>query len=252
MDSRHKLFRALQIVVCSALLLLSLGMPNEAEAFGTGARGPDVYAVQGMLKSLGYYAGAIDGIYGGQMAQGVRAFQSRYGLTVTGAVDAKTLQSILWAYGELKIPRSTAQNQPAEPAPSPPQDQTGLAQEEQEMLALVNAERTKAGLQPLAVDLTLAQAAEAKSQDMIDRQYFAHESPTYGSPFEMMSRFGVSYRSAAENIACNQTVAAAHTALMNSSGHRANILNAQYTHIGIGIVNGGQCGKMFTQMFISK
>ncbi len=234
--------------------MLALSMPMQAQAFGSGAKGPDVYAAQGMLKSLGYYSGGIDGIYGRQMVSGVRAFQARYGLTVTGAIDAKTLQAILWAYGELKLPRSTGQQTPAVPSPPPssPRYETGIGQDERQMLELVNAERAKAGLQPFILDSSLSQAAEAKSQDMIDQQYFAHESPTYGSPFEMMTRFGISYRSAGENIACNQTVAAAHEALMNSSGHRANILSAQYTHIGIGIVSGGQCGKMFTQMFISK
>ncbi|MBY6277600.1 CAP domain-containing protein, partial [Symbiobacterium thermophilum] len=68
----------------------------------------------------------------------------------------------------------------------------------------------------------------------------------------MMKAYGVSYRTAGENIAGNQSVQAAHTALMNSSGHRANILNASYTHVGIGIVEGGPYGMMFTQMFVGR
>ncbi|MCC2683762.1 MAG: YkwD family protein [Paenibacillaceae bacterium] len=118
------------------------------------------------------------------------------------------------------------------------------------MVDLVNAARKDAGLAPLSVNLELARTARLKSQDMVDKNYFSHDSPTYGSPFDMMSEFGIQFTAAGENIACNQTVTAAHQALMNSQGHRANILSKEYTQIGIGIVNGGQCGKMFTQQFI--
>lgn len=239
--------RFLPLILCLTVMLAML--PSEADAFGVGAKGPDVYAVQGMLKSLGYYAGPIDGLYGKVTASGVRQFQKKYGLPQTGAVDGKTLQSILWAYGELKIPREST---PApQPTPVPP-DQTGLEAEEQQMLELINAERVKAGLKPLAVDLPLARVAEIKSRDMVDNNYFSHESPTYGSPFEMMDQFGIRYRSAGENIACNRSVEAAHKALMESKGHRENILGSQFTHIGIGIVDGGPCGMMFTQQFIGK
>lgn len=136
-----------------------------------------------------------------------------------------------------------------------PQTQTtsaGLTAAEQQMLNLVNQERAKAGLNPLQADAQLTKLARMKSQDMINKGYFSHNSPTYGSPFDMMKAYGVSYRTAGENIAGNQSVQAAHTALMNSSGHRANILNANYTHVGIGIVEGGPYGMMFTQMFVGR
>src|SRR5690606_24855176 len=139
------------------------------------------------------------------------------------------------------------------PTPTPvPGEETELTAEEKQMLDLVNAARQQAGLQPLAADPELVKLARLKSRDMIENNYFSHDSPVYGSPFDMMKQFGISYRSAGENIACNQSVQAAHEALMNSPGHRANILNASFTHIGIGIVDGGPCGKMFTQMFIGK
>ncbi len=119
------------------------------------------------------------------------------------------------------------------------------------MVNLVNNERAKAGLQPLAVDAKLSQMARVKSKDMADNNYFSHTSPTYGSPFDMMKKFGISYRTAGENIALNSSVEKAHTALMNSEGHRANILNPKFTHIGIGIVSKG--GSLyFTQEFIGK
>ncbi len=230
------------------LLFMSISISSNASAFGVGSKGPDVFAVQGMLKSLGYFSGNIDGIYGPVTASGVRLFQKKYGLPVTGAVDGKTLQSILWAYGELKIPKQKT-------PPSPPSKQPqipGLSAEEQQMVNLVNGERQKRGLASLKVDLELARVARFKSQDMVSNNYFSHQSPTYGSPFEMMRKFGLSFTAAAENIACNQSVSTAHQALMNSQGHRDNILNSDYTYIGIGIVNGGACGKMFTQQFIRK
>jgi uncharacterized YkwD family protein len=117
------------------------------------------------------------------------------------------------------------------------------------MFKLVNQERTRAGLSPLTIDYQLVKLARLKSQDMVDKGYFGHDSPTYGSPFDMMSRAGVKYRYAGENLAGASTVEAAHRALMNSSGHRANILNPKFTRIGIGVVSGGPYGKMFTQMF---
>lgn len=127
-----------------------------------------------------------------------------------------------------------------------------LTADEQQMVDLVNKARGENNLPALEVDMAVVKVARVKAQDMIDNKYFSHTSPTYGSPFDMMKSFSIHYTLAGENIAGNQTVAAAHDALMNSPGHRANILKTDYTHIGIGIVDGGPYGKMFTQMFISK
>jgi uncharacterized YkwD family protein len=242
----RKNFKPFAVLLICLTMLLSFS--TSAFAFGLGAKGPDVYAVQGMLKSMGYYTGPITGYYGSQTATGVKAFQKKYGLPVTGAVDNRTLQSILWAYANLKIPKTPTPT----PAPAPQPSVSASSAEEQQMLSLVNKARQAAGLSPLAVDPALANTARLKSKDMVQNNYFSHQSPTYGSPFDMMKQFGISYRTAGENIACNQSVQAAHEALMNSPGHRANILSKDYTHIGIGIVNGGSCGKMFTQQFISK
>ncbi|MBS2969476.1 LysM peptidoglycan-binding domain-containing protein [Metabacillus sp. KIGAM252] len=124
------------------------------------------------------------------------------------------------------------------------------ASTEAEVVSLVNKERAKAGLKPLAVDWELARVAKYKSQDMHDRHYFDHNSPTFGTPFNMMKTFGIKYKTAGENIAQGQTSAqAVMTAWMNSSGHRANILNSSYTHIGVGYVKDG---NYWTQAFISK
>ena len=121
---------------------------------------------------------------------------------------------------------------------------------EQEVIRLVNEIRKQNGLKALTYDWELARVARYKSQDMKDNKYFSHTSPFYGSPFQMIKNFGISYRSAGENIAKGYaTPQAVVNGWMNSSGHRANILNAAYTHIGVGYVSGGH---YWTQMFISK
>lgn len=121
---------------------------------------------------------------------------------------------------------------------------------ENEVLNLVNIERQKAGLSALKMDEALRSVAKKKSEDMRINKYFSHTSPTYGSPFDMMKKFGINYTMAGENIAMGQrTPQEVVTAWMNSSGHRANILKAEYTHIGVGY---DANGNYWTQMFIRK
>lgn len=123
----------------------------------------------------------------------------------------------------------------------------------QQVMDLTNQERAKYGVPPLQWDWQVARVARYKSKDMRDKNYFSHTSPTYGSPFQMMKDFGVSYRSAGENIAAGQsTPEEVVRAWMNSEGHRKNILNEGYTRIGVGYVSGGSYGHYWTQMFISK
>ncbi len=124
---------------------------------------------------------------------------------------------------------------------------TNLSYEEQ-VVALVNKERAANGLRPLTLSSKLSDVARAKSEDMRKNNYFAHQSPTYGSPFDMMKAFGISYRTAGENIAKGyRTPEAVVEGWMNSPGHRANILNASFTTIGVGYVADG---NYWTQMFI--
>ena len=121
---------------------------------------------------------------------------------------------------------------------------------EKEVIRLVNEIRVQNGLRELTYDWELCRVARYKSQDMRDNRYFSHTSPTYGSPFQMMKSFGITYRTAGENIAKGQaTPQAVVNAWMNSSGHRANILNSSFTHIGVGYVADG---RYWTQMFIGK
>ena len=129
-----------------------------------------------------------------------------------------------------------------------PQVSQAVRAYEQEVVRLVNAQRAQNGLKPLAENWELSRVARYKSADMAGKRYFSHESPTYGSPYQMMRNFGISFRSAGENIAYGQrTPAAVVGAWMNSSGHRANILNSSYTHIGVGY---HEAGNYWTQMFI--
>lgn len=131
-----------------------------------------------------------------------------------------------------------------------PSVDTSVTAYEQEVIRLVNKIRTENGLKPLAYDWELGRVARYKSQDMKDNRYFSHTSPVYGSSFEMIKNFGISFRSAGENIARGYTTPqAVVNGWMNSSGHRANILNANYTRIGVGYVADG---NYWTQMFISK
>ncbi|WMJ85234.1 SafA/ExsA family spore coat assembly protein [Oscillospiraceae bacterium MB24-C1] len=119
---------------------------------------------------------------------------------------------------------------------------------ETEVVRLVNIERAKNGLKPLTMNWELSRVARYKSQDMHDKGYFSHTSPTYGSPFNMMTNFGISYRAAGENIAMGySTPQAVVTGWMNSPGHRANILKSSFTQIGVGYV---PSGNYWTQMFI--
>ncbi|NAO99153.1 hypothetical protein FRY77_24525 [Halomonas sp. MG34] len=135
--------------------------------------------------------------------------------------------------------QTTEQNQSSE-----------LSQFEQEVVELTNQERAKQGLSPLKIDTELSKVAREKSRDMASNGYFAHNSPSYGSPFDMMKQFGISYSTAGENIAKGQrTPEEVVNAWMNSEGHRANIMNANFTHIGVGYV---EQGNHWTQQFIGK
>lgn len=120
---------------------------------------------------------------------------------------------------------------------------------ENEVVTLVNEIRAKNGLKQLKHDWELSRVARFKSQDMRENGYFSHTSPIFGSPFDMIKNFGISYRSAGENIAKGQnTPQKVVNAWMNSAGHRANILNSGYTKIGVGY---DKVGHYWTQMFIS-
>ena len=129
----------------------------------------------------------------------------------------------------------------------------GFSKEQVEVLNLVNKERKANGLKPLTLNKELSNVANIKSRDMIEKGYFDHTSPTYGSPFDMMKTFNISYKAAGENIAMGQkTPSEVMNSWMNSSGHRANILNSTYTELGVGIQKDSNGTIYWTQMFIGR
>jgi uncharacterized protein YkwD len=138
---------------------------------------------------------------------------------------------------------------PSTPSPTTTPATTGLSADESLMLSLVNQERVKAGLPQYSVDMGLVNLARQKSQDMVQNNYFNHTSPTYGSAYDMEKKAGVTARvMGAENIAKAATTERAHQLLMNSSGHKANILNPLHDTIGVGIAKTSS-GVTVTQLF---
>jgi uncharacterized YkwD family protein/spore coat assembly protein SafA len=122
---------------------------------------------------------------------------------------------------------------------------------ENEVIRLTNIERSKNGLPALTQNWELSRVARYKSADMANKGYFAHQSPTYGSPFTMMQNFGIKFSAAGENIAYGQrTPQEVVTAWMNSPGHRANILSRSYSQIGVGFARNSSGTAYWTQMFI--
>ena len=133
----------------------------------------------------------------------------------------------------------------------PDQATTAEMTQAEAVLKLVNQERQKAGVPALTLSNELTSIANTKAKDMADKNYFSHDSPTYGSPFDMLNHFGVSFSYAGENIAAGQkTAEEVMNGWMNSSGHKANILNKNYTQLGVGYTQGGQYGTEWVQLFI--
>lgn len=277
------------VIILSLLMLITVPATSFANTTNSntiiakyGDYNSTVKIIEGMLAKLGYNVGAVSNWYNTTTKHAVMNFQQDNKLTVTGAVDKTTYDLLAQKTGSTsqtpatKAEETTQQPKQVTPTTDPNQNtpvnetkQTsapvqsspisatqpvpGLTADEQAMFDRVNQERTKAGLQPLKIDMNLVKTARMKSKDMIDNNYFAHQSPTYGSPFALMRNHGgVSYGYLGENLAAGKTVEIAMTNLMNSPTHRDNILNTNFTHIGIGIVNGGTWSKMYTQHFGGK
>jgi uncharacterized membrane protein required for colicin V production len=122
---------------------------------------------------------------------------------------------------------------------------------EQEMLNLINRERTSRGLPPLELDPRLVSIARQHSEEMFRLKYFGHQSPVAGSPFDRLAAAKIAYARAGENLAYAYSVAVAHRGLMDSAGHRENILRPEFSRVGVGVVSAGPYGRMFTQLFIA-
>lgn len=175
-----------------------------------------------------------------------------------GTVSANTRRNTAWGkeYQQTKAentnaPVASTHRTLATVAP-PNNTIDALTADEHMMIDLVNKERVAVGLQPLEVDKRIVETAREKARDMIANNYFDHQSARLGSPFNQIQAAGIQYVYAGENLAGSTTTERAHEALMNSPTHRSNILFDQYTHIGVGVIEGGKYGKMFVQHFIMK
>lgn len=122
---------------------------------------------------------------------------------------------------------------------------------ERQLVALVNEERVAAGLAPLELDPRLVPVARGHATEMLRLRYFSHVSDVTGTPFDRLSAAGIRYTRAGENLAYARSVATAHRGLMDSPGHRENILRPEFTRIGIGVISAGPYGRMFTQLFLA-
>jgi len=180
-------------------------------------------------------------------------------------------QTIDWSFlNKLSTPSATAQNEAkaventqvntkseiTQPTASVLKDTTSNttasnSNYEQKVVELVNVERQKNGLAALALDSSVSNVARTKSKDMAANNYFAHQSPTYGSAGDMLKQSGINWSAWGENIASGQrTPEAVVTAWMNSEGHRANILSSNFTKIGVGYTTNSNGTPYWTQMFI--
>lgn len=247
--------RKLSSILLAAALMVSLSAP----AFAANCQTPVVRSacLSDALSQiiLQYGCGASNG--GGQTAQLdlnalLNQLLKQYGVAVPATPQETPTEQEQPAETETPAPpaqpeQPTQPETPAQPEQPAQQEPIGVSAYEREVIRLVNAERAKYGLAALTEDAALTRTARMKSQDMHDRGYFDHNSPTYGTPFQLMKSQGITYRTAGENIAMGyRTPEAVVNAWMNSSGHRANILNASYTKIGVGYV---ESGNYWTQHF---
>lgn len=164
-----------------------------------------------------------------------------------------TNSSLIFPGQKINLPSTTGTpSVPSTPsAPTIPSGSTDITSLENEVVRLVNVERVKAGLPELVQNSEVGRVARIKSEDFVKNNYFSHTSPTYGSPFDMLKSFGITFTAAGENIASGQKTAAdVMNSWMNSSGHRANILNSTYNKIGVGVAKDSNGSLYWTQIFI--
>lgn len=175
--------------------------------------------------------------------------------TNTGTTTTPTTPYEPGTQGTPTVPGTPAVPKPTTPGTTTNEDTAGtgvMTSEEKKILDLCNAERAKNGAPALVANNDLTKLARMKSKDIVDKNYFSHQSPTYGSPFEMMRDHGINYMYAGENLAQNTTADKAFNAWMGSEGHKKNILNPNFTELGVGIAPKGDGSFIYTQMFIGR
>lgn len=196
----------------------------------------DWYAVYSVDNGI---VGAVDGRYINLGGGDAATVASKTDDTVAAASKGKTDDK---AKGETTPDKGS----------TPAVINSDLSQDEQKLLELVNKVRADEGLEQLSVDDSLMKVARTKAKDMIENNYFSHQSPTYGSPFDMMRQFDNAFKFAGENIAGNKTVEGAFKAWMASDSHKKNILNSGFKITGIGIETSITYGKILVQQFIGR
>lgn len=127
-----------------------------------------------------------------------------------------------------------------------------ITDEENTLLSLINAERTKNNIPELSIDESIQNVARLKAKDLVEKNYFSHISPTYGTPFEMLKSNNIAYKTASENIAGNSSIEGAVTSWMNSESHKENILSNNYNYTGIAVVDSIAYGKIIVELFVGK
>ncbi|MCK8826959.1 CAP domain-containing protein [Natroniella acetigena] len=163
--------------------------------------------------------------------------------------DAEDTEDEAVTEEEVLPPEEEVEEEPTER--EPPVEDGNIAAYEAEVVELVNVERERKGLEPYQHNQQVSQVARRKSEDMRDNNYFSHQSPTYGSPFDMLEQYNVEFRAAGENIAKGQrSPAQVVRSWMDSPGHRRNILSQEFTDIGVGYAQNGDGETYWTQMFI--
>lgn len=178
---------------------------------------------------------------------------AKQGISLSDLMTANpqiTNSSLIFPGQKINIPSATGT--PSVPStPSTPSGSTDITSLENEVVRLVNVERSKAGVPALVQNSEVGRVARIKSEDFVKNNYFSHTSPTYGSPFDMLKSFGITFTAAGENIASGQKTAAdVMNSWMNSSGHKANILSSTYNKIGVGVAKDSNGSIYWTQMFI--
>ncbi|SFB20163.1 MULTISPECIES: CAP domain-containing protein [unclassified Bacillus (in: firmicutes)] len=228
--------KALMTVAAASALLMSGQLPNKAEASTTT---PTTQQRVYVYQSSNFNMTEINKM--------VEDYFKRMGMTNTTTTVQQPTQTTTTAPAPAPAP---VEQKPVATQPTATQTTSTISAYEQKVADLTNQERAKAGLKALQVDTNLSKMAHEKSRDMSVNNYFSHTSPTYGSPFDMMKQYGITYSYAGENIAMGQrTPEEVVKAWMNSEGHRKNILSPNFTHIGVGYVAEG---NYWTQEFIGK
>lgn len=257
-----KLRRKLMIGIQTCLITLAFAVPAQA-AINIGAP----YNQTGSVVVLKPYYQAIPPVQSpsnatpsylstpapakiGSSIISLKNLYNPYGTSVTPAPTPVPKPTLTPAPTPTPIPSTQVPSLPTTQPAIPPV--TTLTADEQLMIDMVNQERTAAGLNPVQVDLRLVAVARAKANDMKANNYFDHTSPTYGSPWAMMQQVGITVRWAGENLAGNKSVPGAMSAFMQSAGHRKNILDPKFTHLGVGIASGSAYGTLYVQEFLQQ